>query len=124
MAWKIAASQPGTSAPETGNPEQTARAIPPTSSASSTRMREPSAAAESGCATGATYLLRRTQPPTTMHGPPKWGEGVAVTTLADRQAPSAPPAPVDVVRIDEPPRPRYVRRPEDLLRLVLALVLV
>src|SRR5436305_3708854 len=53
------------------------------------------------------------------------GEGVrAVTTLADRQAPWAPAAPVDVVTIEEPPRPRYVRRPEDLLRLVIALVLV
>jgi glycosyltransferase 2 family protein len=47
-----------------------------------------------------------------------------VTTLADRHASWALAAPVDVVTIEEPPRPRYVRRPEDLLRLVVALILV
>jgi undecaprenyl-diphosphatase len=44
-----------------------------------------------------------------------------VTTLAE---PHAPPIETDAVLIEEPPRPRYVRRPEDLLRLVAALILL
>src|SRR5437016_4029437 len=44
-----------------------------------------------------------------------------VTLLAE---PLAPPVAAGDVTIEEPPRPRYVRRPEDLLRLVVALVLV
>ncbi|MCU1450720.1 MAG: Undecaprenyl-diphosphatase [Acidimicrobiales bacterium] len=47
-----------------------------------------------------------------------------MTTLVEPPAPLAPPALFDAVTIDEPPRPRYVRRPEDLLRLVIGLVLL
>lgn len=44
-----------------------------------------------------------------------------MATIVEPQATSSS---TSVVTIDEPPRPRYVRRPEDLLRLATALVLV